>query len=369
MQIKHLSRRELAPLARILPQCPEAAKTRLHFTAAREVVRYEATERVILDYAEGMSVLVLYRGDLSECYYFDRVIELSAGARFSVLPMGETCSIDIIGSLSPVDRIAAELLQSHTKTLDFEKIYTFLYQECSHNFYFRGERHAPYELVYVTRGELHNLVRGQDIVLGQQEFMIIDSGDWHTQFSDLQVAFLTVSFRAGDTALAAIANKRIAANAQTRALFEAMLVQEQQEAYGSEAIEALLKLLLISLLQDGAAVPAEVRGAQFENAIVDKAVEFVSENLQEKLGLEELAAQVHVSVPYLYKLFQAHLGTSPGKYIAKIRIEECKMLLREGHLSMGQIAERMGYSSLQHFSRQFRSICGFTPSEYLRSLR
>ena len=78
---------------------------------------------------------------------------------------------------------------------------------------------------------------------------------------------------------------------------------------------------------------------------------------------------VHVSVPYLYKLFQLHLGTSPGKYINKIRIEECKMLLREEKLPMGQIAERMGFSSLQHFSRQFRSICGMTPTQYVRSLR
>ena len=63
------------------------------------------------------------------------------------------------------------------------------------------------------------------------------------------------------------------------------------------------------------------------------------------------------------------ISFSMGKYIARIRIEECKMLLREGRLSMGQIASDMGFSSLQHFSRQFHTICGMTPSQYVRSLR
>ena len=98
-------------------------------------------------------------------------------------------------------------------------------------------------------------------------------------------------------------------------------------------------------------------------------MQLISQNLHRKLSLDELAELVHVSVPYLYKLFQVHLGTSPGKYIAKIRIEECKILLRDGQLSMGQIATRMGFSSQQQFSRQFSAICGISPTQYLRSLR
>ena len=59
----------------------------------------------------------------------------------------------------------------------------------------------------------------------------------------------------------------------------------------------------------------------------------------------------------------------PGKYIIRIRLEECKTLLREGELPMGEIAEKMGFSSAQHFSKQFRSCFGISPSQYVRSLR
>jgi len=262
-------------------------------------------------------------------------------------------------------------LENQGKSLQFERIYTFLYQECTHDFYFRGEKHKPYELTYVDRGELHNLVRGQDIVLGQQDFMIIDSNDWHTQYSDLPVSFLTVSFWAEEGSLSTITNKRFPMCPQFKSIFKKMLTQNEQAAYSSEYMESLMKVLLIELLQDTPAesAPQYPTASHWENEIVDRAVQIISENSHRKLSLEELAEQVHISVPYLYKLFQVHLGTSPGKYIAKIRIEECKLLLREGQLNMNQIATRMGFSSQQQFSRQFSAICGISPTQYLRSLR
>jgi transcriptional regulator GlxA family with amidase domain len=158
---------------------------------------------------------------------------------------------------------------------------------------------------------------------------------------------------------------------QFKSIFKKMLTQSEQDAYSREYMESLMKILLIELLQDAGAGPAPQypTASHWENEIVDRAMQLISENLHRKMSLEELADLVHISVPYLYKLFQMHLGTSPGKYIAKIRIEECKILLREGQLSMNQIATRMGFSSQQQFSRQFSAICGISPTQYLRSLR
>ena len=97
--------------------------------------------------------------------------------------------------------------------------------------------------------------------------------------------------------------------------------------------------------------------------------DYISKHLHYKLTLQELADAAHISLPYMHRLFQTHLGLAPGQYIAKIRMEEAKTLLRSGSLSMGAVAREMGFSSQQHFSRQFRSVCGMTPSEYVRSLR
>lgn len=376
MQIRNLSRGDLLHCGEILDQRPEDAsltKTRLEISAADEIPRYEADKPVILDYVSGMSLLVIHNENSADIFYLDRVISLRPGTSFSLMPMDGSCCVDMLSSQEPrvTGTVSVAGLENQGKSLQFERIYTFLYQECTHDFYFRGEKHKPYELTYVDRGELHNLVRGQDIVLGQQDFMIFDSGDWHTQYSDLPVSFLTVSFWAEESNLAAITNKRFPMRPQFKSIFKKMLTQSEQDAYSREYMESLMKILLIELLQDAGAgsAPQYPTASHWENEIVDRAMQLISENLHRKLSLEELADMVHISVPYLYKLFQMHLGTSPGKYIAKIRIEECKILLREGQMNMNQIAARMGFSSQQQFSRQFSAICGISPTQYLRSLR
>lgn len=376
MQIKHLSGADLQRFGKILPSFPETGSTqikkRLCLEPQAQVPCYESSSETVLDYVAGMSALVIYDNGQPTLFYLDRIVALQPGTRFSILPLADGCQVDVLTceDMSCREYVPVTALENPNKGLQLEKIYTFLYQEFSPNFYFRGEKHRPYELVYVKRGALHNLVRGQDIELAQQSFMIIDSNDWHTQYSELSVNFLTVSFWASDSRISDITNRRFSSTPQITAIFEKMLQQNKQDPYSDDYIDALLKILLIELLENASTDSGFQRSARcLENEIVDKAVRIISENTAKKLTLEELATQVHTSVPYLYKLFQQHLGISPGKYITKIRIEECKVLLRDGHLPMGQIAERMGFSSLQHFSRQFKTICGISPSQYIRSIR
>ena len=102
---------------------------------------------------------------------------------------------------------------------------------------------------------------------------------------------------------------------------------------------------------------------------MNDALQIITHRCHNPLSLKELAASVHVSVPYICRLFQTHLGMPPGEYINKIRLEECKFLLCQGELSMGEIAVHMNFSSPQQFSRQFRHYCGMTPSEYAKAHR
>jgi len=376
MQIRHLSHGELAHFGQIQAETPREDgvwhKKRVTVAPGDRIPLYETAGRTVLDYVSGMSELILIRGGRTERFYLDRVVSLLPGTRFAVLPMGEKCCVDIFADpedLHLADYLPSGFPETDPGGLDFERIYTFLYQECTHDFYFRGEKHTPYELVYVDRGELHNLVRGQDVLLKQQNFMIIDSNDWHAQYAELAVSFLTVSFWAGDRQIPAITNRAFSLTPQRKGIMQNLLSQNEKGPYWKDYADSLIKLLLIDLLQGTEREVRPAAGDSSENQIVNLSLQYISENIRTKLTLDELAGMVHVSVPYLYKLFQTHLGISPGKYINKIRIEECKALLREGEMPMGRIAEVMGYSSLQQFSRQFRSLCGITPTQYVRSLR
>ena len=101
-------------------------------------------------------------------------------------------------------------------------------------------------------------------------------------------------------------------------------------------------------------------------ADIEKAMQAVSAHIRGRYAVPELAAEVNVSPTHLSNLFQRYLGVSPAKYITRIRIEECKALLTDGEMSVGEIASLMGYSSIPHFCKQFRQWTGSSPAEFAR---
>jgi AraC family transcriptional regulator len=77
--------------------------------------------------------------------------------------------------------------------------------------------------------------------------------------------------------------------------------------------------------------------------------------LEDKLGMD---------YHYLTTLFSAVEGITIEKYTILQRIEKAKELLMYDELSLSQIADLMGYSSVQHLSQQFKKITGLTPSHF-----
>lgn len=84
---------------------------------------------------------------------------------------------------------------------------------------------------------------------------------------------------------------------------------------------------------------------------------------------EKLAAQAGISEVYMRQLFRQQMGTSPKQYILELRVERAKMLLREGNMSVKEVAEGCGFVTSNHFCRMFRDVTGQTPGEYRRMSR
>ena len=380
MQIRSLSAVQIRPFGEILSEAsaPPAYTERRAIRPGEPVEELCADSGVVLDYVSGMPLLVIYGPDGRSAYYLDRVLALRPGIRFSIAALADGCEVDIHaaqpGLLRVLARHPADEFSGAASELKLERLYTFFYQECASDFYFRGERHEAFELVYVDRGELHNLAGGTDILLRQQQLMLIGRNVWHMQYADLPVSFLTISFRAAELPCSLLTGRAIGLSARQIGLVRQMLEAHGAGSYAYDCVESLFKLLLADLLRGMDGPPAApVRQlpatSHAEQRIVDRLIQFISEHTGDKLRLQTLADEAHISTTYLHRLFRAQLGITPGAYIAKIRAEESKLLLRSGTLSMGQIAKELGFSSQQQFSRQFRTVTGMTPSEYVRSLR
>jgi AraC-like DNA-binding protein len=82
---------------------------------------------------------------------------------------------------------------------------------------------------------------------------------------------------------------------------------------------------------------------------------------------EYIAQQLHYDYPYLSRLFSEVEGVTIEQYLISQRIEKVKELLVYDELSLSEIADRLGYSSVAHLSAQFKKITGLTPSFYKNS--
>lgn len=77
-----------------------------------------------------------------------------------------------------------------------------------------------------------------------------------------------------------------------------------------------------------------------------------------------IAGQLHHDYHYLSKLFSETEGLTIEQYIIHQKIEKVKELLTYDELSLSEIADRLGYSSVAHLSAQFRKVTGMTASAF-----
>jgi AraC family transcriptional regulator len=98
-------------------------------------------------------------------------------------------------------------------------------------------------------------------------------------------------------------------------------------------------------------------------------LDYIRANISNSLGLEELAQQVGMSQFYFSRLFKQSLGISPHQYVIQQRIEQAKILLQKGKLSLADIALECGFANQGHFNRHFKQLTGATPKEIARTYK
>lgn len=77
-----------------------------------------------------------------------------------------------------------------------------------------------------------------------------------------------------------------------------------------------------------------------------------------------LEENIHKDYQHLSRLFSSVEGKSIERYFILQKIERAKELIVYGKQSLGEIAYELGYSSQQHFSRQFKKETGLSPSHF-----
>lgn len=94
---------------------------------------------------------------------------------------------------------------------------------------------------------------------------------------------------------------------------------------------------------------------------------FIAENIGKKITITQLANIAFLGNSQFYATFKHEFGLTPYQYILNKRIESARDMLRENHMSIGNIALQTGFSNQSAFSYAFVKYKGCSPSQYRHS--
>ena len=144
---------------------------------------------------------------------------------------------------------------------------------------------------------------------------------------------------------------------------------------GQESLRVFAKVKMLDLLLLLDRVDGDDRGRQveyFQRAQVEgvkRACALMVADLTRSYGVGELARLVGLSTTALKSCFKGVYGMPPYTYLRTYRMERAAEMLRQGELSVSDIAVTVGYGSPSKFTAAFKALMGVTPSAYRRARR
>jgi len=237
--------------------------------------------------------------------------------------------------------------------------------------------HNHLELFYIVGGKGQFLIQDQLYPVNSNNLVIINPNVTHTEVSlnAQPLEYIVLGIEGIELATNESSNGQFNIldhfeSVEISSCLRNILREMEQKNTGYEDVcQAYMEILIIRLMRNIAlAVPTEsqVVSGNRQCASVKR---YIDLHFKEALTLEQLAEDAHMNKFYLSHAFKREYGTSPINYMITKRIEESKYLLAETDLSMSQIAQLLGFSSLSYFSQVFRRTQATTPMEYRQSTK
>ena len=237
--------------------------------------------------------------------------------------------------------------------------------------------HNHTELFFIVSGKGQFLIQDQFFPVGINNLVIINPNVLHTEDSlnAQPLEYIVLGIDGIELANDENSNGQFSIldhmeSVEISGWLRNILREMEQKNTGYEDVcQAYMEILIIRLMRSTTlSVPSEpqISSGNRQCAAVRR---YIDLHFKEPLTLEQLAEESHMNKYYLSHSFKREYGTSPINYMISRRIEESKYLLAETDLSMTQIAQLLGFSSLSYFSQVFRRTQSVSPLEYRQSTK
>ena len=285
---------------------------------------------------------------------------------------------------------------SFEKIFNVDKIITIFYMELSKNFYYEGEKHDFWEMVYIDKGEMICTADDKRFVLKSGEMTFHKPNEFHNLSGDSSVApnVSILTFECKSRAMKHFEGKIFRLNAEEKSLLSTLFseglscyqledarnpllqklkVIKHSPLGSSQMTKNLLEIFLIKLCRNTDVVTKEMRQSYVIDGIdvpynVMEILDYLKEHIYGKVTIRDLAKHLDKSESTVKQLFAQYRDGGIIRYYNALKIKEARKLIREGKYNMTQISDMLQFDNPQYFSKCFKTVTNMTPSEYKASI-
>ncbi|MBP1988745.1 helix-turn-helix domain-containing protein [Paenibacillus eucommiae] len=263
--------------------------------------------------------------------------------------------------------------------------------------------HHLFELLYCWEGEVTQVVEGHEIKLARGEWLLVKPGIKHSTYNDSEhpYTFFNIHFNIDDEELRSLLTpytyrhltrssiqqtKLPAYLKEIEALLQNQLTDsrnyEWEHNRGTITLNSIHKLFLqgqllfmireVIILLSGFALAGAAANAVNEKGLSSTSQVDVAHEIEGKLRssvcskgvITDIAKEQNLSRSQCSKIFTQVYGMSPRQYLSDIKLNQAKKLLLSSELTIEAISDELGFTSLSHFSRQFKRWTGVSPNQF-----
>ncbi len=136
----------------------------------------------------------------------------------------------------------------------------------------------------------------------------------------------------------------------------------EQKPFWNDYIYSLMFILVTALRRQGI-ISGTAQNKIDEINKIRPVLEYINENYSNELSTYDLSRMMNFNETYFCRLFKGIVGTGATNYINFVRVCKAEKLLKK-NMSLSEIANKTGFSSLSYFNRVFKKYNHFSPSEY-----
>jgi len=281
-------------------------------------------------------------------------------------------------------------LQDFAVPMNVSRIANIHYFEFTSEYQTADDSHNFCELLYVDKGSISVYADNYSGILSDNQLIIHKANETHSLRCNENIFphVIIIGFECPSEALGVFFHTPITLPAAHRKML-ADVMKEGMNVFAppydipntlemkkrSEypfASEQMLKLnletFLIALVRDYEHLKSDSEAELTHNQMLADICKYVAEHYTEKILLDNICFLFGTNKTTLCQSFKEEYGITILGYIDQLKIKDAKKLLREQKLSITQISEKLGFSSIHYFCRHFKKHVGVSPSEYMQGV-